>query len=209
MTLYTLVSFFGLAFIMALSPGPNLFYLITRSICQGKIAGFCSLYGIAFGMFLYMLATSVGLSALFTTVPLAYDIVRIAGAGYLLWLAFKIFTSKNTSFGAKSLTSKSRLTLFRIGLVTCLLNPKIALTYGALLPQFVQPESGHVKTQLIVLGVVQIIAAIFAHSIVILFASTLAVRLKRYTTWVSFQRYLLGTALVAIAANLAIDRRAS
>ena len=209
MALYTLVSFFGLAFIMALSPGPNLLYLVTRSICQGRTAGFCSLFGIALGMFLYMLATAVGLSALFNTVPIAYDIIRLAGAGYLLWLALNIFISQSASFGAKCLSSIPKIRLFRVGLITCLLNPKIALTYGALLPQFVQPEHGHVKMQLILLGIVQIIAAFIAHSFVIVFASSLAVRLEKYTAWVKFQRYLLTTALVAIAANLVFERRGS
>src|ERR1700722_13454296 len=94
-TLTAVLSFVSVAFLMALSPGPNLLYLASRSICQGRSAGFSSLAGVCTGMFCYMLATAAGLSALFDAVPLAYDAVRWAGAAYLLWLAYKILTTRS------------------------------------------------------------------------------------------------------------------
>jgi len=203
------VLFFGVAFILALSPGPNLIYLISRTIFQGRAAGFCSLMGVACGMLFYLFATAAGLSALFATVPIAYDVVRLVGAAYMMWLAIKIVTSSNTSFGNNSLTSVSRSSLFRTGMITCLLNPKIALTYGALLPQFVQPEMGNITMQLVVLGIVQITGSVLAHGLVILLASSFAARLNECSAWLKYQRYLMGTVLVAIAANLAFERRAS
>ncbi|MCP3674864.1 MAG: LysE family translocator, partial [Gammaproteobacteria bacterium] len=84
------------------------FYLASRSICQGRSAGFTSLLGVCFGMFIYMLATTAGLSALFVAMPVAYDVVRYIGASYLLWLAFKAFTRPAASFNSNHLASESQ-----------------------------------------------------------------------------------------------------
>jgi len=203
----TLISFAGLAFIMALSPGPNLIYLTSRALCQGRAAGYASLSGVCFGMFLYMLASIAGLSALFDAVPVAYDIVRIVGAGYLLWLAFKAFTTPSASHSTSILAAEPRLLLFRRGLLTCLLNPKIVITYGALLPQFVDPAAGAVTQQLLILGLVQIASAATAHSLVILAAAQVAGLVKRSSRFAGFQRYLLGSVLASLAFKLVSERQ--
>lgn len=200
-------AFFGVAFLMAWSPGPNLIYLASRSLCQGRAAGFASLAGVCSGMFVYMLATAAGLSALFKTVPLAYEIVRWAGAAYLLWLAWKAFTRNSPLATPGTLPPQSRAILFRNGLLTCLLNPKIVITYGALLPLFADPASGHVARQIVVLGLVQILAAASAHSIVILSASAVASAVAQRPLFVRGQRWLLGSVLVSLAAWVALERR--
>lgn len=164
-TLSAVLSFAVLAFLMALSPGPNLIYLASRSICQGRSAGFVSLGGVCTGMFFYMLATAAGLSAIFKAVPTAYEAVRGAGAAYLLWLAYKVVTTRSSVLAPTTLHSEDRTQLYRRGLLTCLLNPKIVVTYGALLPQFVDPASADVLGQTVALGVVQIAAAASAHSL--------------------------------------------
>jgi threonine/homoserine/homoserine lactone efflux protein len=206
-TLTAVLSFASVAFLMALSPGPNLLYLASRSICQGRSAGFSSLAGVCTGMFCYMLATAAGLSALFDAVPLAYDAVRWAGAAYLLWLAYKILTTRSGASISAPLHIESRARLYRRGLLTCLLNPKIVITYGALLPQFIEPSSGHVLGQTMVLGLVQIIAAASAHSMVILFAAGVASMASQYRFFAKAQRYLLGSVLAALALRLAAERR--
>ncbi len=205
--LSAVLSFSVVAFLMALSPGPNLLYLASRSICQGRSAGFSSLGGVCTGMFLYMLATAAGLSALFVAVPIAYDAVRLAGAVYLLWLAYKVLTTRSPATVETALPMESRARLYRRGLLTCLLNPKIVVTYGALLPQFLDPVSGHVLIQTMVLGLVQIIAAASAHSIVILSAAAVASAASRHRVFAKAQRYLLGSVLAALALRLAVERR--
>lgn len=206
-SIYTSLTFFGLTFLMALSPGPNLLYLASRSVCQGRAAGFSSLCGVCTGMLVYMLATVAGLSSLFVSVPVAYDVVRFAGAAYLIWLAYKAFTGPVSSLSTGSVNHESRALLFRRGLMTCLLNPKIVVTYGAFLPQFVDPSAGLLSKQLIILGLVQICAAALAHSLVILGASTMKSVLKRNRTFASFQRFLLGTVFTALAARLVFERQ--
>ena len=208
-TLSTVLSFGGVAFLMALSPGPNLLYLASRSICQGRSAGFASLGGVCTGMFCYMLATAAGLSALFKAVPIAYDAVRWAGALYLLWLAYKLTTTRSSVLAPTSLPPEPRPRLYRRGLLTCLLNPKIVVTYGALLPQFVDPVSLHVLSQTVMLGLVQIVAAAIAHSLVIVSAAALASVASKHRTFTRFQRYLLGSVLAALAVRLAVERRSA
>ena len=208
-TLSAALSFAAVAFLMALSPGPNLLYLASRSLCQGRYAGFVSLGGVCTGMFCYMLATAAGLSALFKAVPVAYDAVRWAGALYLLWLAFKVVTTRSSVLVPTSLLPESRAHLYRRGLLTCLLNPKIVVTYGALLPQFVDPVSVHVLSQTVVLGLVQIVAAASAHSLVIIAAAAVASVTSKHFALAKLQRYLLGSVLAALAVRLAVERRSA
>lgn len=201
------LSFAVVAFLMALSPGPNLLYLASRSICQGRSAGFASLGGVCSGMFLYMLATAGGLSALFNAVPVAYDMVRWSGAAYLLWLAYQAVTTRSSSFAPTALPPEGKASLYRRGLLTCLLNPKVVVTYGALLPQFVDPAAGHILGQTVVLGLVQIAAAASAHALVILSAAAVASTLSKHHAFARIQRYLLGSVLAALAVRLAVERR--
>lgn len=208
-TLSAALSFASVAFLMALSPGPNLLYLASRSICQGRSAGFSSLGGVCTGMFFYMLATAGGLSALFAAVPIAYDAVRWTGAAYLLWLAYKILTTRSGASIPTTLPFESRARLYRRGFLTCLLNPKIVITYGALLPQFIDPASGHVLRQTMALGLVQIIAAASAHSMVILSAAAVASVASKYRVFAKVQGYLLSSVLAALAVRLAVERRSA
>ena len=207
LALHTVASFAGLAFLMALSPGPNLFYLASRSLCQGTAAGFASLAGVCTAMLLYMLATAAGLSALFEAVPIAYDVVRFAGAAYLLWLAAKALRTRNAPLATSSLPPEPPGTLYRRGFVTCLLNPKIVLMYGSLLPQFIQPETGSVFAQTIELGLVQVAAAASAHSFIILGAARVSSLFGRSPRFARAQKYLLAGFLAAVAARIAFDRR--
>jgi threonine/homoserine/homoserine lactone efflux protein len=205
-SLATAVSFFVLAFAMALSPGPNLLYLASRSLCQGRAAGFASLAGVCSGMLVYLCATAAGLGALFNTVPLLYELVRDLGAIYLLWLAWRTLRARMPPAVSNAPTPVSGWRLYRQGFLTCLLNPKIVLTYGALLPQFVQTEQGSVAWQVVTLGGLQIGAASLAHGSVILAAAGVAQALRRQPRYLAIQRYLLAGLLSAVALQLAWRR---
>jgi threonine/homoserine/homoserine lactone efflux protein len=107
----------------------------------------------------------------------------------------------------KQLSSQSNARLYRRGLLTCLLNPKIVVTYGALLPQFINPVAGHIVGQTVILGLVQIVAAASAHSLVILSAAAMASIASKHHAFAEIQRYLLATVLAALALRLAVERR--
>jgi threonine/homoserine/homoserine lactone efflux protein len=131
----------------------------------------------------------------------------MAGVAYLLWLAWKAFTSRAAISGATTMAYESPGRLYRRGLATCLLNPRIVVTYSALLPQFIHPSAGSVLGQTLALGVVQIAAAATAHSFVILSASAVASALSRRPLFARARRFLLGTVLLGIAFRIAAERR--
>src|SRR5450755_2540768 len=145
------------ALAMVLTPGPNMMYLVSRSITQGRRAGLISLGGVAVGFLIYLTATNLGLSALFVAVPEMYVAVKLAGACYLGWLAFKAIRPNGTSvFAPVALSADSPRRLFSMGLLTNLLNPKAAVMYLSLIPQFERPAAGHLVAQGFILGSVQI-----------------------------------------------------
>jgi threonine/homoserine/homoserine lactone efflux protein len=127
-------------------------YVSTRSLTQGRRAGVISALGIAAGSVVHTVAIASGLAALLHAVPLAYDIVRFAGAAYLIWLGVQALRNKAGPVSGKPLDRASEWTIFRQGAVTNVLNPKVALFFLAFLPQFVDPQHGSVALQIVVLG---------------------------------------------------------
>src|SRR5450830_1920927 len=181
---------FGLVALgMALTPGPNMIYLISRSISQGRRAGFISLGGVALGFLFYMLCAAFGITAFVFAVPYAYDLLRFGGAAYLLYLAWQALKPGGRSpFAVRDLPADSNRKLFLMGLFTNLLNPKIALLYLALLPQFIDPNGASVLVQSVVLGAIQICISIAVNSIVTLAAGSIAGVLASRPSWLLIQR---------------------
>ncbi|MFC6885176.1 MULTISPECIES: LysE family translocator [Actinomadura] len=197
----------AVALAMVLIPGPNMIYLVSRSITQGRRAGLISLAGVAAGFFLYVAAATAGLTAVFALVPPLYAAIKITGAAYLLWLAWQAVRPGGTAvFAPKELPHDPPRRLFTMGLVTNLLNPKIAIVYVSLLPQFVEPERGHVALQSLLLGLVQVSVAITVNGLIAVVAGTIAAFLARRPLWQRVQRYVMGSALAAIAVHLGLDR---
>ncbi|MFI6152667.1 LysE family translocator [Kitasatospora sp. NPDC051170] len=192
---------------MALSPGPNMIYLVSRSISQGRRAGLVSLLGVALGFLVYLVAVTAGVSAVFSVVPALYTAIKLAGAGYLLWLAWQAVRPGGTAvFAPQELAPDSPRKLFTMGFLTCLLNPKIAIMYISLLPQFVAPERGHVGEQSLVLGLTQIAIGITVNGVIAMGAGAIAAFLGRRPLWLRVQRYVMGTVLAGLALNIAADR---
>jgi threonine/homoserine/homoserine lactone efflux protein len=194
--------------LLALTPGPNLLYLVSRTICQGCRAGIVSLAGTSLGFGFHVLAAALGLSAVFIAVPLLYDLLRYAGAAYLLWLAWSTVRQRGQAlFAPRSLPEESTGRLFRVGLLTSVLNPKIALFYLALLPQFVDASRGAVFAQSVVLGLVQIAIGISSDLCFVLAAARIAAGLARRPLWSAVQRWILGGVFAGIALKLALESR--
>ncbi|MEH3144599.1 MAG: LysE family translocator [Methylobacterium frigidaeris] len=205
-SLTTLTAFALIALGMGLTPGPNMIYLISRSICQGRGAGLVSLGGVALGFVVYMLLAAFGITALLFAVPYAYDALRLGGAAYLLWLAWQSFRPGGRSpFEVRSLRRDGPAKLFAMGLVTNLLNPKIAMLYLALLPQFIDPERGSVLVQSLVLGGTQIVISVAVNGCVAVTAGSLAAFLGTRPVWLRVQRWLMGTVLAGLAFRMATE----
>ncbi|WBQ06940.1 LysE family translocator [Kribbella sp. CA-293567] len=190
-------------------PGPNMIYLVSRSITQGRRAGLVSLAGVGVGFLFYLLAASAGLATLFALVPEIYLTLKLAGAAYLLWLAWNALRPSGSSgFTPSDLTPDSHRKLFGMGLLTCLLNPKIAILYISLLPQFLDPSRGHVGAQSLILGLTQLIVGVAVNAIFVVTAGSVAIFFVRRPLWSRIHRYLTGTALAVFAVKLATDRTA-
>ncbi|ARU04064.1 lysine transporter LysE [Comamonas serinivorans] len=201
-----LIAFALLSLGMALTPGPNMIYLISRSISQGHRAGLISLLGVAVGFLFYLLCAALGITALLMAVPFAYDALRLGGAAYLLVLAWQSLRPGGSSpFQVRRLPADSPRKLFLMGLVTNLLNPKIAIMYLSLLPQFIAPGQGHVLAQSLVLGAVQIVFSIAINGLVVFTAGGIAVFLATRPRWQLVQRWVMGTALATLAVRIALD----
>jgi threonine/homoserine/homoserine lactone efflux protein len=202
----TLIAFALVSFGMVLTPGPNMIYLISRSISQGRRAGLISLGGVALGFVFYMLCAALGITALLIAVPYAYDALRVAGALYLVWLAWQAVRPGGRSpFQVKRLPQDSPRKLFTIGFLTNLLNPKIALLYLSLLPQFIHADRGSVLLQSLALGFVQIVISVSINALIAMSAGSIAIFLARRPTWLAIQRYLMGLVLTGLAVRIATE----
>ena len=203
-----LVAFALVALGMVLTPGPNMIYLVSRSISQGRIAGLISLGGVAVGFLFYALFAAFGITALLLAVPYAYDALRFGGALYLLYLAWQaVKPGGRSTFDVRALPVDLPGRLFVMGLVTNLLNPKIAVMYLSLLPQFIDPAQGNVFGQSLALGATQIGISITVNSIIAVMAGSIAVFLAGRPAWVLAQRWLMGTVLAGLALRMATEAR--
>src|ERR1700756_1361586 len=193
---------------LVLTPGPNMIYLMSRSITQGPTAGIVSLGGVALGFVFYMLCAAFGITALLFAVPYAYDALRFAGAAYLLWMAWQAVKPGGRSpFQVKKLAVDTPRRLFAMGFVTNLLNPKIAMLYLALLPQFIDPVQGGVLTQSLALGSIQIVISVSVNAMIAVAAGSIALFLGARPTWLLVQRWLMGTVLAGLALRMAFEAK--
>jgi threonine/homoserine/homoserine lactone efflux protein len=202
----SLLAFALVAFGMVLTPGPNMIYLISRSISQGRLAGLISLGGVALGFVFYMLCAAFGITALLFAVPYAYDALRFGGAAYLLYLAWQAVKPGGRSpFQVRDLPHDSPGKLFGMGFLTNLLNPKIAMLYLALLPQFIDPAAGSVLAQSMVLGAIQIVISVSVNAMIAFAAGSIALFLRERPLWSVVQRWLMGTVLAGLALKMATE----
>lgn len=208
----TLALFAAACLALAVTPGPDMLLVASRSAAQGRAAGFMALAGILAGLYCHALAAALGLSGLFLAVPYAYDAVRYAGAAYLAYLAWQAFRGGAASPDAppQAADPARRKTAagqaFRQGLVTNLLNPKVALFVLALFPQFVRPETGSVAGQILVLATVLNAIGFAVNGAVVLAASRVGAALMGRGRFGRAPQYVLGTVFAGLAARLAFSR---
>jgi len=193
---------------MAISPGPNMMYLLSRSISQGRRAGFISLLGVVTAFLLHLFCASVGLTAVFLAVPMAYTVLKYIGAAYLLWLAWQALRPGGASpFAPRPLEADSPARLFQMGFLTNALNPKAAMLYLSILPQFVHPEHGHQFLQNLLLGVTQMAISFSVNLGVVLTAGTIAAFFATRPLWLRAQRWVMGGVLGGLAIRMALEEQ--
>lgn len=206
-TITNLIAFASLAVAVVLTPGPNMIYMISRAITQGRLAGLIAYSGVAVGFVAYLLCAAFGLTAIVFAVPYAYDALRFVGAAYIAWLAFEALRPGGKSpFQVRTLPVASTRRLFLMGLLTSLLNPKMAIFYLALLPNFIDP-TGNVLGQSIALGSLHIVISIAINMSIACAAGSIAAFLMARPKWLLAQRWVMGTMLGALAMHMALESR--
>lgn len=206
--LSTLALFSLACLALTATPGPDMLLIASRSVSQGRSAGFASLAGIQAGTYCHAIAAAFGLSQLFLAVPLAYDLVRYAGAAYLLYLAVQAFRSTGRlASPAVPATRYPVARMFRQGLLTNLLNPKMALFVLALFPQFVRPDAGSVAGQVLILATILNLIGLVVNGMVIVTASRVGLLLSGRSRFRRASQFFLGTVFTSLAARLAFDSR--
>ena len=193
---------------LAATPGPNMLFLVSRTLAQGRAAGFVSLAGTSSGFALHALAAAFGLSALLAAVPLAFDVVEWAGAIYLAWLAHSMWrTSDEPRSGGRCAACDPARDVSGKGLLTAVLNPKVAVFQLALFPQFVDPARGSVLLQSLVLAITQLVIVVAGDSACV-FAATGARRwFGARPGWERWSKRALAGVFGALAARLAFQSR--
>lgn len=188
------------------TPEPDMLLVAARSASQGRMAGLATYLGIATGAYCHAAALALGLSQLFLVVPTAYDVVRYAGAAYLLFLAWQAFSSREilTEVNGKP-KAFSTWIMYRQGLLTNVLNPKVALFFLALFPQFLDPQSGSVALQIMVLATILNLSGLFVNGVVIMITSRASGAITRNPVIRRLAQYVTGAIFVGLAARLTFD----
>ncbi|UFS70590.1 LysE family translocator [Geomonas sp. RF6] len=198
--------FLGTALALCLSPGPDLLYVISRSIAQGTKVGLASAAGLWIGAFIHVLAVAFGLSALLVASTAAFTVVKYLGAAYLAYLGIQSLFSRGASFSLPAVET-SKLTpaqALRQGILVDLLNPKVAIFFMAFLPQFVRPHRGNTSLQLIILGVIVIAVAIPIESFFVVAASRTTGFFRQHPRTSLWLDRALGSVLVSLGIRLAL-----
>ncbi|MBX6743309.1 MAG: LysE family translocator [Acetobacteraceae bacterium] len=207
-SLHTILVFAALSLGLALTPGPNMLYLVSRSLAQGIGAGMVSLVGCQVGSLVIMLCAAAGITAALLAVPYAWDVLRLGGAAYLAFLAWQCLRPGGRPlFAPRPMPREPAGRLLGVGFATAVLNPKVALFYMAVLPPFIDPARGNVLLQGVILGAVQIAVCTASDAALVWGAGGIARFLGTRPAWMAVQRWVLGGALALLAVKLATEGR--
>ncbi len=207
MPLTVLPLFLLAAWALNIVPGPDMLYVLARSAHQGRRAGLASALGIAGGCVIQTALVALGLAGILAAVPLAYDIVKFVGAGYLIYLGLRALFSRQSALNTPQVEQTALWRIFVQGVLTNVLNPKVALFFLAFLPQFTSPTYGSVPLQIIILGTLFNLSGTLVNTVVALLAGSLGGWLKRSTRVSRALNWLTGCIFVGLGVRLAFLQR--
>jgi len=204
-SLSSFLLFLAGAMVLLVIPGPAVFYILSRTIGHGRLAGVVSAAGIAVGTLFHVAAAILGLSALLASSARAFYIVKYLGAAYLIFLGLRTLLRRDSPEIVAADNAHSLHRIFAQGVLVNLLNPKTALFFLAFLPQFVDPARGHVATQILFLGTSFALLGLCSDSSWALLAGSLAGKLRGNLCWRRAQRNISGGALIALGLATAFS----
>jgi len=199
-------AFFVAAFLLNIAPGPDMLYVIGRSIGQGRRAGTVSALGIFVGCLVHIFVAAVGLAALLRSSPVAYSVVRYAGAAYLVYLGIRVLIERSNDLETPEIQAAPLGRIFTQGVITNVLNPKVALFFLAFLPQFIQPQRGSVALQIIVLGLIFDVGGTLVNLAVAQAGGRLGDAIKRHSGFARLQKWFTGTVFIGLGMRVALKR---
>ena len=200
------LTFLFAAFMLNIAPGPDMLYVIGRSLGQGRKAGIVSALGIFVGCWAHILAAAFGIAALLRSSPVAFNVVRYAGAAYLVYLGIKMIVQQS-NLAQQQPKPASLASIFRQGVITNVLNPKVALFFLAFLPQFVDAHRGSVVWQILLLGLIFNVGGTAVNLGVAYAGGTLGELLRRNARFARMQQWFTGLVFIGLGARLAWQRR--
>lgn len=203
----SVATFLGAAVLLTLMPGPDNLFVLAQSIAKGKHAGIATSLGLCTGLLFHITAATVGLSALVYQSSLAFALVKYAGAAYLLYLAYKSFRDKGSTFNLNGASSLNPKALYKRGVIMNLLNPKVSLFFLALFPQFINYSLGNVPGQMLVYGLVFLLQALVIFSLISVFAGSVGAFLQKSPSMSKRINQVQGSLFALIAFNIAFSQK--
>lgn len=201
------LTFLIAAFMLNIAPGPDMLYVIGRSVGQGRRAGIVSALGIFVGCWGHILAAALGIAAILRSSPVAFNVVRYAGAAYLVYLGVKMLAQRAGTLSPQPIKPEGLGRIFRQGVITNLLNPKVAMFFLAFLPQFVDARRGSVLLEILLLGLIFNLGGTLVNLGVAYAGGTLGELLRRNARFARIQQWFTGLVFIGLGARLAWQRR--
>ena len=193
------------AFVLLITPGPAVLYIVARSIDQGRLAGIVSTLGVGVGTMFHVGAAALGISALLVSSVLAFSIVKYLGAAYLIYLGARKLLIPDALEQPQPIEHQKLSKIFYQGVVVNVLNPKTALFIFAFLPQFVDARQGVVALQILLLGSILVVMGIFSDGLYALLAGTVGDWLRGSLRFLKVQRYFAGGVFIALGVTAALS----
>jgi threonine/homoserine/homoserine lactone efflux protein len=203
------IVFFTAAFALNISPGPDIAYIVSNTVAQGKRHGFAASWGVCSGAIVHVMAAAFGLSAILAASALAFSVVKWVGAAYLIYLGIHALMTAGAGFSIDGKPRKDRSTfaIYRQGFMIDVLNPKVAVFFMAFLPQFSDPTMGHVPLQLVLHGALVIAVGVLVEAVIVLIAARFTEALRRNPRIGLWLDRALGTVLIGLGVRLALQQR--
>jgi len=202
-----LAVFIGASAVISVTPGPDTTYVFARGLAQGRTAALVSVAGIVTGLMIHTTLVALGLAVLVAGSPLLFDILRYAGAAYLLWMGLRMIASGARGQTRKAARPASWHAIYAQGLLVNLLNPKILLFFLAFLPQFADPSRGPLGLQIVALAAILIGCGMVALCSIALASGSLRSVLAHHPMWQRLQGTTTGLIMIGLALHLAVAAR--
>ena len=198
----TISAFFLASTLLAIVPGPDNVFVLTQSALHGKLSGLVVMFGLCTGLLVHTGAVALGVAVLFQASALAFTLLKVIGAGYLLYLAWQIFHTSPEQIQMNKNPQRSLATLYRRGIIMNVTNPKVSIFFLAFLPQFADPQRGSISLQMVALGGIFIMATILVFGAVALIGGILGDWLNRSAYAQKVMNWVAGTVFVGLALKL-------